>query len=187
MKKQLVCLLLALVLLVAAACQKQYASTPPASSLPPSSSDTPQKPSFLYDSNRLTLYMHNEDKKYNIIEVEVTDPNIDIYGILDILRQQYASTEYFQNESFSTGQIGILEVNSLTHDNEALIVDFKANSAPVIAVGSTLESSMLATVGATFIHNARGVEYLIFRVDGKPYESGHLSFKENEPYNPPPV
>ena len=185
--KKILGLIVAAALLFGTACQKQLPATPPSSSLPESFADTPQDPSFLYDGNRLTLYMYAEDEHYNLIEAELPDPNIDLYDILDMLREKYASTEYFQNESFGPGGIGILEVNSLTRENETLIVDFKGETAPVIAVGSTLESCMLASVGATFIYNVRGLESLKLKVDGKPYESGHLTFGENEPYTPPRV
>ncbi len=185
MKKQLLCLLAALVLIVSAGCQKQAPDTPSSSALPESSKDTPQKPSFLFDSNRLTLFIFTDEKRYNHIELELPSPDIDLYDILDLLRQQYADTEYFQNESFGPDGIGILAVNSLTQENHTLMVDFKAESAPAIAVGSTLETNMLASVGATFIRNVRGIENLKFLIDGKPYESGHLSFTSEEEYIPP--
>lgn len=69
-------------------------------------------------------------------------------------------------------------------DDGTAIVDFKADSQPVIGVGSMAEDGALSSIAQTLLDN--GARQVVFRVDGGGYSSGHYEFGADEPYAPAP-
>lgn len=69
-------------------------------------------------------------------------------------------------------------------DSGTAIVDFKADSRPVIGVGSMEEDCALSSIAQTLLDN--GARQVVFRVDGGGYSSGHYEFGADEPYAPAP-
>lgn len=76
-------------------------------------------------------------------------------------------------------QIGVDEV---TTQKDTVIVSFKSDQPPLTNVGSALEKTILDAIAQSLVDNLKGYPKVIFRVEGKPYSSGHYSFGLDQIY-----
>jgi len=74
-------------------------------------------------------------------------------------------------------------VDKVTTDKDTVIVSFLNDYAPLINVGSGVETTILDAIAQSLVDNLKD-EYpkVIFRVEGKEYSSGHYLFGLNEVY-----
>lgn len=73
-------------------------------------------------------------------------------------------------------------IESVTQENEAVIVSFKKDQAPYVNMGSEYEANILNSFAQSLIDNIDSVKKVIFRVEGKAYESGSYAYGIDEPY-----
>ena len=76
-------------------------------------------------------------------------------------------------------QIGVDEV---TTQKDTVIVSFKSDQPPLTNVGSALEKTILDAIAQSLVDNLKDYPKVIFRVEGKPYSSGHYSFGPDQIY-----
>ncbi len=76
-------------------------------------------------------------------------------------------------------EIGVDEV---TTQKDTVIVSFKSDQPPLTNVGSALEKTILDAVAQSLVDNLKEYPKVIFRVEGKPYSSGHYSFGLDQIY-----
>lgn len=76
-------------------------------------------------------------------------------------------------------QVGI---DAVTSDKDRVIVSFKSDSAPIWNTGSGVESTILDCIAQSLLDNLEECKNVVFRVDGKAYESGHNYYEIDEPY-----
>ncbi len=76
-------------------------------------------------------------------------------------------------------QIGVDEV---TTQKDTVIVSFKSDQPPLTNVGSALEKTILDAIAQSLVDNLKDYPKVIFRVEGKPYSSGHYSFGLDQIY-----
>ncbi|BCJ95117.1 hypothetical protein acsn021_26860 [Anaerocolumna cellulosilytica] len=74
-------------------------------------------------------------------------------------------------------------IENVTTDKDTVIVSFLNDYAPLINVGSGVETTILDAIAQSLVDNLKD-EYpkVIFRVEGKEYSSGHYLFGLNEVY-----
>ncbi len=76
-------------------------------------------------------------------------------------------------------EIGVDEV---TTQKDTVIVSFKSDQPPLTNVGSALEKTILDAIAQSLVDNLKDFPKVIFRVEGKPYSSGHYSFGLDQIY-----
>lgn len=76
----------------------------------------------------------------------------------------------------------IVKVDSITTQKDTIIVSFKADAAPFLNVGAGVEGSILDSIGMSLIDNMKEYKKVIFRKEGKAYESGHIILGIDEVY-----
>lgn len=76
-------------------------------------------------------------------------------------------------------EVGIDEV---TTKKDTVIVSFKADKPPVTNVGSGLEKTILDAIAQSLVDNLKDYPKIIFRIEGKAYESGHLAYGIDQVY-----
>lgn len=81
-----------------------------------------------------------------------------------------AVTASFQERGIEVG------IDSIQEDGDKVIVSFTKNKAPLENVGSTVESAILDCISQSLLDNLEKCKKVIFRVEGKAYESGHYAF-----------
>lgn len=71
-------------------------------------------------------------------------------------------------------------INSVIEKGDTIIVDFQSDKAPFVNVGSGVEATILDCIAQSLVDNLEGHNKVIYRKDGKAYESGHevLGFDE---------
>lgn len=75
--------------------------------------------------------------------------------------------------------VGIEEV---LVENDRVIVSFYENQPPLVNVGSGTETTILDAIAQSIVDNLTMTPKVVFRVEGKPYESGHYQFGLDEVY-----
>lgn len=73
-------------------------------------------------------------------------------------------------------EIGIDEVKT---EGDTVIVSFLSDKAPVIDVGSGYEVSILNAIAQSIIDNT-DYKNVIYRIEGKPYVTGHITLELDE-------
>lgn len=76
----------------------------------------------------------------------------------------------------------IIGVESVSTENDAVIVSFYSNQAPIINVGAGLEDAILNAIAQSLTDNLKDYKKVIYRVEGGPYVSGHIELELNEVY-----
>ncbi|WP_310603479.1 GerMN domain-containing protein [Anaerosporobacter sp.] len=84
-------------------------------------------------------------------------------------------------KAFSTNSYEV-KIESVSQEGDAVIVNFKKDSAPIVGAGSSIEITTLDCISYSLLDNLSTCKKVIFRVEGEAYASGHISFKINEPY-----
>ena len=118
------------------------------------------------------------DNKQNI-EIKYVD------GVENMDKTAYVEVDgddYFGIALSVLNTIGIVDncIKGVTVEKSIVIVDFILDSC-VLHSGTAGELAILDSLAMTFVESL-GFENIIFRVDGKPYESGHIAFGLNEKY-----
>lgn len=73
-------------------------------------------------------------------------------------------------------------VNDVILEDKMVIVDFKADTPPVIDVGASVEGMILDAFGQSILDNLPDCTGVIFRIEGKAYETGHIEMGIDEVY-----
>lgn len=84
-------------------------------------------------------------------------------------------------DSFSTHSIDI-GIDQVIQEENRVIVSFKSDMAPIVAVGSDVEETILNCISDSLMDNLETCKFVVFRSEGKAYESGHLAFSLDEVY-----
>lgn len=77
-------------------------------------------------------------------------------------------------------QVGI---DFVKEKEDAVIVSFKSDKAPLTDVGAGVEATILDCISQTLLDTFDTCKKVIFQVEGKAYESGHLLYEIDEAYN----
>lgn len=80
----------------------------------------------------------------------------------------------------------IIGIESVTTKDDAVIVSFKSDKAPLKNVGSGLEESILNAIAQSITDNLDDYHKVIYRVEGGPYQSGHIELGIDEVYHEEP-
>ncbi len=73
-------------------------------------------------------------------------------------------------------------INEIFTEEDTIIVDFKADSAPVCGVGASVEGAILDIIGQSILDNLSNCKKIIYRIEGEAYKTGHLEFEFDEVY-----
>jgi hypothetical protein len=76
----------------------------------------------------------------------------------------------------------IVGIDKVTVDKERVIVSFLYDSAPLTTVGSGVEATILDCISGSLLDNLDSCKQVIFRAEGKSYESGHIVLGFDEAY-----
>src|SRR5690606_13491138 len=68
----------------------------------------------------------------------------------------------------------VIGIESVTTQDDAVIVSFYADQPPISNVGSSLEESILNAIAQSLTDNLDDYSKVIYRVEGGPYASGHI-------------
>jgi hypothetical protein len=84
-------------------------------------------------------------------------------------------------DSFADRSITV-GIDKILIEEDTVIVSFLSDQAPLVNVGSSLETTILDAIAQSIIENFPEYPKVIYRVEGKNYESGRYKFKINEVY-----
>ncbi|MDF2951072.1 MAG: hypothetical protein K0S18_655 [Anaerocolumna sp.] len=73
-------------------------------------------------------------------------------------------------------------IDSITTENDAVIVSFLSDQPPVVQMGGSVETTILDAIAQSLVDNLDDYSKVIFRVEGGPYSSGHFAYGLNEVY-----
>lgn len=76
----------------------------------------------------------------------------------------------------------IVGIDAVTVDKDRVIVSFKQGTAPLATVGSGVEATILDCISQSLLDNLDSCKQVIFRAEGKSYESGHIVLGIDEAY-----
>ncbi|NLP16939.1 MAG: hypothetical protein GX379_07870 [Clostridiales bacterium] len=77
----------------------------------------------------------------------------------------------------------VIGIESVTTQDDAVIVSFYADQPPISNVGSSLEESILNAIAQSLTDNLDDYSKVIYRVEGGPYASGHIELGLDEVYH----
>lgn len=161
--------------------------------------DSPQAGGFesTIDEEKITQQEENTEGEEDIIDEEKDTSNneILIYGIQsDTLESEQVGVfvpeeiaitpEYVVNqviEVFREDSIDI-GIDSVITEGDNVIVSFQGDKAPLYNVGSGVESTILDSIAMSLLDNIATCKNVIFRVEGKAYQSGHIKLGIDEIY-----
>lgn len=75
-----------------------------------------------------------------------------------------------------------VDIDSVTKEQDTVIVSFIADAPPVINVDLSVETTILDAIAQSLVDNLLDYQKVIFRVEGKGYQSANLSFGLNDIY-----
>lgn len=84
-------------------------------------------------------------------------------------------------DSFADRSV-LIGIDDIIIEKDTVIVSFLSSQAPLVNVGSTLETTILDAIAQSIIENFPQYPKVIYRVEGKEYASGHYEFDLNEVY-----
>ncbi|HEX3021027.1 MAG TPA: hypothetical protein VHP81_01360 [Lachnospiraceae bacterium] len=87
-----------------------------------------------------------------------------------------AVVSVFSDNNYDVG------VQSVSQENDTVIVNLLSNSAPVTGVGASAEATTLDCISYSLIDNLPSCNKVIFRIEGEAYETGHIKYGIDEPY-----
>lgn len=76
----------------------------------------------------------------------------------------------------------VIEVNDVSVENDNVVVDFKKTSPPLVDVGFDVETAMLDAFAFSIIDNVSECNGIIYRCEGKEYNSMNQSFEFDQIY-----
>lgn len=156
------------------------------------------------DSGQTTEVMSSEaenkeqdEQKSENNEEEVVVENqgpkeVPIYSINDTSlesEQTYVTVEELTPEAVVLAVVDSFEehslevgIDSVTTQEDTVIVSFQYGKAPLSTVGSTVEETILNSIADSLLDNIDSCKKVIFRAEGDAYESGHYAFGIDEVY-----
>lgn len=84
-------------------------------------------------------------------------------------------------DSFADRSV-LIGIDDIIIEKDTVIVSFLSSQAPLVNVGSTLETTILDAIAQSIIENFPQYPKVIYRVEGKEYASGHYEFGLDEVY-----
>jgi hypothetical protein len=87
-----------------------------------------------------------------------------------------AVVSVFSDNNYDVG------IQSVSQENDTVIVNLLRNSAPVTGVGASAEATTLDCISYSLIDNLPSCNKVIFRIEGEAYATGHIELGINEPY-----
>ena len=84
--------------------------------------------------------------------------------------------ESIADETYTIG------IDSVTTQDDIVIVSFLDDQPPVTNVGSSVEGEILDAIAQSLLDNLEDYHKVIFRVMGGPYQSGHIELELNTIY-----
>lgn len=173
-------LLLVFCLLMLTACGNREATESSADVTPtetpkPESTDTKKQeptkePKVEDEGKEITIYSINDES----LESEQT--TVKIAGEITPEVIVNAVVEAFSEHSLEIG------IDYVKQENSNVIVSFLNDKAPISQVGSGVEETILNSIADSLIDNLPECKGVIFRAEGKAYESGHFMFDKDELY-----
>lgn len=76
----------------------------------------------------------------------------------------------------------VIGVESVTKQDDTVIISFYSDKPPLSNVGSGLETAILDAFAQSIIENLDDYKKIIYRVEGGPYKSGHIEMELDEVY-----
>lgn len=124
------------------------------------------------ETTELPIYSINDDslEKEDTVAVVPKDSEITAEFIVDEVVKSFEETGL---------EIGI---ESVVTEGDTVIVDFSSDKAPLVNVGSGVEATILDCIAQSLVDNLEGHNKVIYRVEGKAYESGHIMLDYDEVY-----
>ena len=145
--------------------------------------------------SEVPVKVKKEDSGENETVAPVANKEIPIYTFNDISLEIEPAIALVPEETELTPELVVdmvvdsfadrsltVGIHEIAIEDDAVIVSFLSNQAPFVNVGSSLETTILDAIAQSIIENFPGYPKVIYRVEGKKYESGHYKFGVNEVY-----
>ena len=121
------------------------------------------------NKKEIPIYSINDtslEKEQIYIEIDEITPNSIVESVVTALNEHSL-------------EIGI---DSVTMEEDTVIVSFLFGKAPLSSVGSGVEETILNSIAYSLLDNVEDCKKVIFRAEGEAYESGHYAFEVDEVY-----
>jgi uncharacterized protein YceK len=123
------------------------------------------------ENTELTVYIVNSDAELeNVTALIPKDTQITPQLIVDTVKDSMA------DNSLNLG------IESVEAKDDAVIVSFYANQPPVTNVGASYEVAILDAIAQSLVDNLTDYNKVIYRIEGKAYEGGHVELGIDEVY-----
>ena len=76
----------------------------------------------------------------------------------------------------------IIKIDSVTTEDDKVIVSFKKDKAPYSDLGSGYEAAILDAIAQSLVDNLSGYNKVIYRIENQPYVSGVFEYGIDEPH-----
>lgn len=126
----------------------------------------------LPETKELLIYgMNNESLESEQVSVSIPkDSEITPEYIVDLV------VGVFEEDAMKIG------IDSVTADDDQVIVSFQSDKAPLADVGSGVEITILDSISKSLLDNLSTCNKVIFQVEGAAYASGHVELEIDEVY-----
>lgn len=200
-KYMVLVLILSLILLTACSRNKSKEETTPSPTIEEQTKEpsntimpTEQEPEETPEPTETVLDATEEPEE----TPELTGPvkNLPIYTIQDETFDTEAYVARIPEDSEVTAELVVntvvdslkehglnVGIDSISQEGEAVIVSFEPDKAPLTDVGAGVEATILDCISQSLLDNVSDCKKVIFRSGGNAYESGHMVFEIDEPYN----
>lgn len=74
-------------------------------------------------------------------------------------------------------------IDSLSTEGDKVIVSLMKDKEPLLHAGAGVEATILDCISQSLLDNLEDCKKVIFRIEGKAYESGHFVFEMDEAYS----
>lgn len=136
---------------------------------PEDTGDEVEKEEEEEEIKEVPIYSINDDSlesEQTYVTMEAVTPEAVVQAVVDSLAEH----------SLEVG------IDSVTMEGDTVIVSFLFGKAPLTAVGSTVEETILNSIADSLLDNVDGCKKVVFRAEGEAYESGHYAFGIDEVY-----
>lgn len=137
----------------------------------PSESDASQTPAPPETTDLLLYGIQNETLETEQMKVSIPK---DTKITPELIVNQVVSL--FEENSIEIG------IDSVTMKGDTVVVSFQADKAPLVNVGSGVETTILDSISMSLLDNISDCKKVIFQVEGKAYMSGHIELGIDEVY-----
>lgn len=145
----------------------------PSQTVIPTITQIPATPEIQINEKELSIYSISAEtaEKISVIAMIPSDTEITPELIVDKV------VESMEDESFTVG------IDSVTTNEDMVIVSFTGDQPPVKNVGSSVEAEILDAIAQSLLDNLSDTyNKVVFRVMDGPYMSGHFEFDINHVY-----